>query len=143
MTSDKRRAKRISVELPVSVYLFDTKNNTRTTGAIEGMVKNFSPYGAALAVSSILLDNRHMFYTCHDNPDLALQLVFAPDDRPENRVTVPAAPVWFDRDRETEKKQFVVGLKFLVDPKSSEIKRLCKKGCGEEKMLVTLWKKLF
>jgi len=143
MTSDKRRVKRISVELPVTVCLFDRKGESRIGEPLAGHVTNFSPIGAALTVASILLDGQHLFYTCHDNPNLVLQLEFELSDTRGKVITVPATPVWFDRDRETDKKQFVIGLKFLANAKSQEIKILSTAACKDEKRLVSLWKKLF
>ena len=54
-----------------------------------------------------------------------------------------AVPVWFDRDHESDIKQFNVGLKFLVNAKSQEIKTLSKEACKDEKRFVALWKKFF
>ncbi len=72
-----------------------------------------------------------------------LELVFELRDSSEKIITVPATPVWFDRDHDSDIKQFDVGLKFLADTKSPEIKTLSKEACKDEKMLVSLWKKLF
>ncbi len=55
MTSNKRRAKRISVELPVTVYLFDNKGKTRIGDPLAGRINNFSPLGAALSVPAIMI----------------------------------------------------------------------------------------
>ena len=143
MTRDKRRAERISVELPVTIYLFDNKEKTRIGEPLAGYIKNLSPIGAALTVDTIMLNGKHLFYTCNDNPDFLLDLAFELSGSPEIIVTVPATPVWFDRDIESNKKQFAVGLKFLANPKSPEIKILCKKACKDEKILVSLWKKFF
>lgn len=143
MTSDKRRAKRISVELPVQVYLYDNKGKTRTGEALAGRISNFSPIGAALTVATILLDGKHLFYTCHDNPEIVLELVFELSVSPGKMITVLSTPVWFDRDLESGKKLFAVGLKFLAEPKSPEIKILSREACRDEKTLISLWKKLF
>ena len=143
MTTEKRRAKRISVELPVRVYLFDNKGKTRIGDAIAGCVRDFSPIGAALTVDTILLNGKHLFYTCQDNPDIVLELAFEISGSPEEIITVPAAPVWFDRDLDSEKKQFYVGLKFLANPRSPEIKILSKEACPDETVLVSIWKKFF
>ena len=143
MNSDKRRAKRISVELPVTVYLFDNKEKTRIGEPLAGCISNFSPIGAALTVATIMLNGKHLFYTCNDNPDFLLELAFELNGSPEIIITVPSIPVWFDRDLASDKKQFAVGLKFLADAKSPEIKILCKEACSDEKMLVSLWKKFF
>ncbi|KPK00683.1 MAG: hypothetical protein AMJ60_00025 [Desulfobacterales bacterium SG8_35] len=143
MTSDKRRAKRISVELPVKVYLFDNKGKMRLGGPLAGCIRDFSPLGAALAVATILLNGKHLFYTCQDNPDIILELAFELSGSPEETIIVPAVPVWFDRDLDSDKKQFDVGLKFLANPRSPEIKILSKQACSDETMLVSLWKKFF
>ena len=140
MTSDKRRAKRISVELPVKVYLFDKKGKTRIGDPLAGCIKDFSPLGAALTVDTILLNGKHLFYTCQDNPDIVLELAFELSG-PEEIIIVPAVPVWFDRDFDSDKKEFAVGLKFLANAKSPEIKILSKEACNDETMLVSLWKK--
>jgi hypothetical protein len=143
MTSNMRRAKRISVELRVKVYLFDNKGKTRIGDPVGGRITNFSPLGAALSVPAIMMGEKHLFYTCNDNPDFVLQLEFELRDSSEKIITVPATPVWFDRDHEPDIKQFNVGLKFLADSKSPEIQTLSKEACKDEKMLVSIWKKLF
>jgi hypothetical protein len=140
MTSDKRRTKRISVELPVKVYLFDNKGKIRIGDPLAGCIKDFSPLGAALTVDTILLNGKHLFYTCQDNPDIVLELAFELSG-PEEIITVPAVPVWFDRDFDSDKKKFDVGLKFLANSRSPEIKTLSKEACNDETMLVSLWKK--
>lgn len=143
MTSDMRRAKRISVELPVTVYLFDNKRKARIGDALPGRIKDFSPLGAAMSVATIMLEGRHLFYTCSDNPDIVLELSFELSAYPDKIITVPATPVWFDRDLESDKTQFDVGLKFLANAKSPEIKILSQEACKDEKKLVSLWKRLF
>ncbi len=144
MTSDKRRFKRISVEIPVKVYFLDNKEKKRLGEPLEGRIYNFSPCGAALlTVGTILLNGRHLFYTCQDSPDIRLELVFEFRGKEQTVINVPAAPVWFDRDLDSEKKQFVVGLEFLLPAKSKEIKSLCRQACQDETILVSLWKKLF
>ena len=94
MTTEKRRAKRISVELPVRVYLFDNKRKTRIGDALAGCIKDFSPLGAALTVDTILLNGKHLFYYCQDNPDIVLELAFEISSGPEETITIPAVPVW-------------------------------------------------
>jgi len=143
MSIDKRRFNRISVELPVTIYLFDSKGKTRLGEPLEGRVKDFSPVGAALNVATILLNGSHLFYTCQDNPEMIIELVFELSDSREEVIDVPARPVWFDRDLDSDKKQFVIGLEFLISAKSKEIKSLCREVCQDEMMLVSLWKKLF
>lgn len=143
MLTSKRRAKRIDVELPVKVYLFDNKGKTRIGEPLAASMKNVSPLGAAFTVGSILLNGKHLFYTCQGNPDIVLELVFEIVDNTDTLISVPASPVWFDKDLDSGKKQFDVGVEFLADTKSAEIKILCREACEDEKSLVALWKKFF
>ena len=143
MGIEKRRFKRISVELPVSVYFFDCKAQTRMGEPLAGLINNFSPVGAALTVDTILLNGRHLFYTCHDNPETVIELEFELRSKPGRIIQLQAAPVWFDRNLESDKKQFIMGLNFLTSPKSEAIKSLCREACRDETMLVSLWKKIF
>lgn len=145
MSAENRRYKRIPVEIPVLVFLFDKKKKSRVSEPLDGLVKNFSPGGTALTIATIQLNGRHLFYTCQDNTDLIIELEFEINDDPKRTVIVPASPVWFDRDLDSDsvKKRFVVGLEFLISPKSQEIKSLCKVACRDEMKLVSLWKKLF
>jgi hypothetical protein len=141
MIFSKRHAKRIAVELPVTVYLFDKKENTRIGEPLAGCTKNFSPEGVALTVGSILLNGKHLIYSCQDNPDIVLELVFEPRDSSDKFITIHATPVWFDKDLEPGKKEFNVGMKFLDDTRSPEIRALCREACEDEKMRISLWKK--
>ncbi len=108
-----------------------------------GRIMNFSPMGAALNVAAIMHQGKHLFYTIQDNPDIVLELTFELSEAPEKIIRVPAVPVWFDRDLESGEKQFVMGLKFLLDTKCAEIKTISKEACRDEKRLVSLWKKFF
>ena len=143
MIFSKRRVKRIAVELPVKVYFFDNKEKTRIGEPLAGSIKNFSPLGAALTVGAILLNGKHLFYACQDNSDIMLELVFELSDCADQFIAVPAEPVWFDKDLSLGKKEFDVGVKFLADPKSEEIRALCKEACEDEKRRISLWKKFF
>ena len=96
-----------------------------------------------MTIGAILLDGRHIFYTCQDKADMVLELEFDLSETRDGTITVQAMPVWFDWDIESKEKQFVVGLKFLADTKSPEIKTLSQEACKDEKRLVSLWKKLF
>ena len=110
---------------------------------ITGHIKDFSPIGVALNVATILIDGQHLFYGCHDNHDIVLVLEFELGDRAEKTITVQGFPVWFDRDLDSDKKLFSVGIEFLTSAKSQAIKILSRAACKDQNMLETLWKKLF
>jgi len=144
MIFSKRRVKRISVELPVKVYLFDNKGKSLIGEPLAGQTRNFSPLGAALTVGSILISGKHLVYTCQDNQDTVLVLAFERSNITESSekiITIHANPVWFDKDLNADRKKFEVGVEFLTDPKSPEIRTLCQEACEDEKMRISLWKK--
>ena len=143
MNSDKRRAKRLPVEFQVTVYLFDNRKNTRTGPPLEGRIRDFSPLGARLTIPTMTLDGKHLFYACNENPDYALDLAFALQGSTERIISVPATPVWFDRDLASDKKDFTVGLKFLAGNKSPEIRILCQEACQDKQRLLSLWRRFF
>jgi hypothetical protein len=143
MKSDKRKAKRVSVEFPVTVYLFDNRENTRRGVPLEGRISDFSPLGARLTIPTMTVDGKHLFYACNGNPDYALDLAFALEGSTERVISVPATPVWFDRDLASEREGFIVGLKFLADSKSPEIRILCQEACQDEQRFLSLWRRFF
>ena len=110
---------------------------------ITGQIKDFSPIGVALTVATIYIDGRHLFNSCHDNPDIVLELEFELGDRAEKIITVQGFPVWYDRNLDSDKKLFTVGIEFLTSAKSQAIEILSRMACKDENMLATLWKKLF
>lgn len=143
MNNDKRRAKRVSVEFQVTVYLFDNRENTRRGTPLEGLIRDFSPLGARLTIPTMTVDGKHLFYACNGNPDYALDLSFALKGSSERVLSVPATPVWFDRDLTSDRKDFTVGLKFLLNSKSPEIRILCQEACHDELRILSLWKRFF
>jgi hypothetical protein len=141
MLFSKRDAKRIAVEIPVKIFFFDSRGKTRIGEPLAARSKDFSPLGVALTVGAILHNGKHLFYFCQDNSDIVLELVFELSSGMDEFIAVTAAPVWFDKNLDSGQKEFSIGLKFLADTKSPQIKALCKEACEDEKMRLSLWKK--
>ena len=95
-----------------------------------------------MVLSTIMLDRKHLFHTCADNPDIALELTFEPGGCPDKTITVLAVPVWFNQDLESDSARFCLGLKFLTHPASPEIKLLSQVTCRDENRLFSLWKRI-
>lgn len=142
---NKRRAERIPVECLVSVCLFDEEKDTVLAGPVQGEVRDFSPFGLALSLASVRIDNYHLFFTCQDHPSYILTIGFELPDEPEAAIEVPARPVWYDLDREAQApaRRALFGLEFQLSPKDKVIKKLIKKLFSPDKTPSSWWEKLF
>ena len=141
MFSDKRRAERIDVTLPVSVLLIDDETDTVLAGPEEGEARNFSPMGIALSLANIKMGSFHLFFTCQDNPSHIVKIGFQLPD--ETEIQIPARPVWYDRDKDSPEKRALLGIEFLLPPKDKNIKRLVKELFPRDSSPASWWEKLF
>jgi len=140
MFRENRRAERVKIELTVAVALYDDKTDTVLAGPVEGEVKDFSPMGIALSLANIMIDQYHLFFTCQDNPSHVMRIIFTLPNEPEVIMSVPARPVWYDRDRGSEEKKVLIGAEFLLKPKDKVIKKLTKGLFAESKTPVSWWR---
>ena len=143
MVQEKRRVERIEIKLPVSVLLLDDKTGTVLAGPVEGEAKNFSPIGLALSLANIRIDNYHLFFACQDNPSHILKIGFTVSGDQETAISIPARPVWYDRDKESSEKKALLGVKFLLKPKDKVIKKLTNELSATGKAASSWWKKIF
>ena len=141
MVQEKRRAERIKIKLPVTVLLLDDKTGTVLAGPVEGEARNFSPIGLALSLASIRIDNYHLFFVCQDNPSYILKIGFTLSGDPETAISIPARPVWYDRDKESLEKKALLGVEFLLKPKDKVIKKLTKELSAAGKAPTNWWQK--
>jgi hypothetical protein len=143
MVQEKRHAERIKIQLPVSLLLVDGKTGTVLAGPVEGEAKNFSPIGLALSLANIRIDNYHLFFACQDNPSHILKIGFTVSGDQETAISIPARPVWYDRDKESSEKKALLGVKFLLKPKDKVIKKLTNELSATGKAASSWWKKIF
>ena len=141
--TDKRRAERITVKLAVSVLLLDEKTGTVLAGPVEGEARNFSPMGLALSLANVIIDNYHLFFTCHENPLHILKIGFTLPGDPKSALEVPGKPIWYDRDKESSGKKALLGIEFLVPPENKVIKKLAQELSAAGKAGSSWWKKIF
>jgi len=143
MTKDMRRAERVALKLTVSVLLLDGETDTVLAGPVQGEARDFSPLGLALSLTSVRIDNYHLFFTCQDNPTHIMKIGFKLPADPETVIEVPARPVWYDRDKTSEEKRALFGLEFQLSPKDKLIKKLAKELFSPGKAPLSWWEKLF
>ena len=142
MTEEKRRAERIAIILPVSVLLLDDTTGSVLAGPIKGEARNFSPMGLALSLATIQVDSYHLFFTCQDNSSHILKIDIVLPDEPGTTISVPARPVWYDRDKESlEEKRALLGVEFIREPYDQVIKRLANKIAAAGQAPVNWWQK--
>ncbi len=143
MIRENRRAERFKIKLPVSVLLLDDWTDTVLAGPEEGEARDFSPIGLALSLANIRIGNYHLFFACQDNPSHLLKIGFKLPGDPKAIIEIPAKPIWYDRDKESQDKRALLGVKFLLSPNDKVIKKLVKEIFAAGKAPSSWWKKIF
>lgn len=109
--------------MAVTLILRDTKNRLDLADPVPGDLLDISLYGARLSVPHIRTGNHHLFYTCSDDSAKVIHLEII-DGAEEDRLVIPARPVWFDHILSEPTRHFEIGMEFLVPPEDSNIARL-------------------
>ncbi|MBU1405973.1 MAG: PilZ domain-containing protein [Proteobacteria bacterium] len=123
MGQEHRRARRFNVSMAVTLILRDTKNRLSLADPLSGTLLDISLYGARLSVPHIRTGRYHLFYACKDDQAKIIQLELI--DKPgEDRLVLPAHPVWFDHVLSSPSKHFELGLEFLAPPEDPNIAKL-------------------
>ncbi len=110
-----RLRQRISIEIPVNVFL-----QNKTTGKISsrhapGTLVNLSKVGACIIFTKIILDGTHLFFTSLEQAENNLFLKdFSVNDA---ESCVVATAVWMDICTYNQQPSFKMGIKFQEDQK--------------------------
>lgn len=110
----RRKYPRISTQQDVDLYLYNRNDDSQLTGLVPALLVDLTKQGAGLKFPQVLIDGRHLFYAALDSDTLLIALAFRPTDNdPENRTTLLARPVWFDRDMADSAMPFRMGVQFI------------------------------
>ena len=123
MSQENRRSTRVRVSMPVTLILRDTKSERILADPVQGNLMDLSRHGTRLSLPHIRTGNYHLFYACSDDPAKVIQLEII-DGEEEERLIIPAHPVWFDHIFSGPDKHFELGLEFLVPPEDSNLIKL-------------------
>ena len=109
--------------MAVTLILRDTKNRLVLADPVPGDLVDISLYGARLCVPRIRTGSYHLFYACSDDGNKIIHLEVI-DKQEDDRLVIPAHPVWFDHVFSSPTRHFELGLEFLVPPEDPIIARL-------------------
>jgi hypothetical protein len=123
MADERRSSKRFAQRLPIRLTLRTNHDSHSLAGPITGNLTNISTSGAEVNLTRIFIDNHHLFYAPRDNPEFVLFMDLIQPDNPENFISLPVLPVWFDRDQSSTEDAFVMGVEFTLSEDDVKIKQ--------------------
>lgn len=109
--------------MAVTLILRDTKTSLALGEPVPGDLMDISLYGARLSVTHVRTGKHHLFYACSDDPAKVIHLEVI-DGEGEEKLVIPAHPVWFDHVLSAPTRHFELGMEFLVPPEDQNIARL-------------------
>ena len=125
MITDLRRSKRIADYLPVQVFACTELAGRRVAGPFSGRIIDISRHGACLLMTQVLRGTYHVFYSIQQEKDHFLEVDIALDEC-EDTFVVLARPIWMNLFEQSEIKAYRLGIEFLVQPDSGEMRALRK-----------------
>lgn len=134
MTDDKRRARRITDDLPVKLTLREGIKGSVVAGPIEGLISNISSIGLGFTVPHVHFGEFHLVYSAQDtDTPHTLFAEISPPGAPEKAVSLPVVPVWFDSIFMSGSMSFRIGVEFLEPPdeeQQKEFERIVSEATG-------------
>jgi len=108
----KLRSQRISVEVPVKIFLKRKDSGKVTSDCRQASLIKISKGGACFLIDSMILEGSHIFFSTQENQEnhILLKRDDSVEDRENNKIT--AHSVWMDSVTKDEKQAFKVGVKF-------------------------------
>jgi hypothetical protein len=123
MDAESRRSQRILDYLPLEVHVVGKQDGRVFAGPFSGRIIDLSVHGACLLMSQVMRNNFHLFHSTRDVDGCVLQLTI--DHPPDlDHCTLLALPVWMGLVRQQEIRAFKMGVEFVGDPETPEMKEL-------------------
>jgi hypothetical protein len=104
-------SQRISIELPVHVFLQHKKTGKRSSHFAVGTIVNLSKDGACVIFNQVIVDGSHLFFTAQEQAENNLYLTDFSTDEDVSDVTATA--IWMDGCTYQQRPSFKIGVKFL------------------------------
>jgi hypothetical protein len=108
-------AQRISMEIPVHVFLQNKTTGKISTQHANGTIVNLSKAGACVIFNKVILDGSHLFFTAQERAENNLYLTDFSID--EEVTDVVATTVWMDGCTYHQRPSFKIGVRFLGEQK--------------------------
>ncbi len=112
MSFFKIRSSRITVEIPVNIFLQERESGILSQVFIPGFLVNVSKTGACIVVSRVMLNGDHIFFTTQDRKQHYLYMpdVFVGDQKKYDLLGVS---IWMDGCTFKDKPSFKIGMKLF------------------------------
>ncbi|MEW6326580.1 MAG: PilZ domain-containing protein [Thermodesulfobacteriota bacterium] len=120
--SEKRRFKRLEVNLPVHLCVVETAPLRPVTKSIIGNLCDLTPGGARIEVNSVIINGLHLFYDVNNHPYRRLELTL---EMPDNggKISFQGRISWYDRKEGSSRFNCTFGVE-LIDITPEERERL-------------------
>ena len=132
MSKIKRGAVRSEGDLEVQLTLRDHLSGEALAESLTGHLHNVSVAGANLSITHIRTGGYHIFYTAKESTKPILYIESATTDEENNSFSIPVHPVWFNCEGSDAARAFKMGVEFMKDHESDDIRGLVKKACGKQ-----------
>lgn len=112
----KMRSPRVSVEIPITIFLKDRDSGVLSKESLAGVLVQFSPRGARVVVKKVMLGGNHLFFSSQEQKSFYLCI---PEFSVENQEghELNAISVWMDGCVFDGNPSFKIGIKFLEHKK--------------------------
>ncbi len=105
-------SQRISLELPVNVFLQHKKTGRISSDFTTGTIVNLSKAGACVVLDKVILDGNHLFFTAQEQSENNIYLTnFSTDKDVVSEILATA--VWMDGCTYHHKHSFKIGVRFM------------------------------
>jgi hypothetical protein len=105
-----RLRQRISIEIPVDVFLQNKTTGKISSRHVNGTLINLSKVGACIIITKVILDGSHLFFTSLEQAENNL---FLKDISINDDVScLVATAVWMDICTYNQQPSFKMGIKF-------------------------------
>lgn len=141
MTKSDRRAKRLTSDLVIELFLRVGMTGPTMAGPVPAFLCNINQYGAGLIVSQSQWDNNHSFSLANDHPRHLLFLAI--DQPPALPLTIPAKLVWFKYQALDDSGYYQLGLEFIAQPEDETVQKFYTKACQGLPVRRGFWSRLF
>lgn len=112
----KMRSPRVSVEIPITIFLKDRNSGVLSKESLAGVLVQLSPKGARVVVQKVMLGGDHIFFSSQEKNRFYLCI---PELSIENQgeYEINAISVWMDGCVFDGNPSFKIGINFLDQQK--------------------------
>ena len=113
MSTESRRATRITDFIPVSVHVYQKGKDKSLAGPFSGTIVDICSYGACLLMSDVTIGSFHVYHSTRNNKAAYLHVTIDTHPRLEG-THFDARPVWLNTFQREDFHERIIGIEFLA-----------------------------